>query len=461
MKNGLIVFLVRNLRSSSAMDLLLDIMMHLLDCREIEFVMSVMDKCSGIYAKKMRQNSQLGDLISFVRLRVALLKGDEITASNVFSSLPSYSAADSRLINIILQGKYHNAVKNYRTAMVCLKSLLVKVEENQEPVAVGEAYLELGLSFLGLRKLEEAKEYFFIAQEHSGRFRITYQYIRSLIMHAASLQLIGNYSEAYRLLNEAVERSNDAGSRVWELLAVFLLGRTQFELGEYEKSAATFQKALTISQLYNIREAFPVFFRWIARSFDFSGKYKGAEKILKNCSGDTECDFFLAETYYFSGKRKDARELLSGSKMNLKSETFRPSENIVYKTGFSMVEDYALSSVDGECVLSYLHRSFSSYLHGVTGAASEATADLFSITREDKLSDVDPNNHLYYLFYTLVATDKGDSPSLDRITLLSKGLKILQERASAIDSPQERRAYLNDNKWNATLLEEAKKLKLT
>lgn len=460
-KNGYISQLKKYLENNDAVDLLLNSLMYRLDGRDIDYVLSVIKWCTQAYSRKLRNNRTYNNFITFIRLRVALLSSDEATASNLISTLPPYTAADINYENLILQGKYHNAVKNYRTAMICLKSLLVKVEEHEEPLAVGEAYLELGLSFLGLRKLEEAKEYFAIAQEHSGRFNLTYQYIRALVMHAVAMQFIGNYSNSIRLLQDAVATCDKTGCRDWELLATFLLGRAQFELGEYEQAGFIFQQAMTIATLYSHKEGLPVFYAWLGRAYCFNGNYKLAEQILTNLEETAENLYFLAETYYFSGSVKKAKELLEKSSFKIKSETFRPSEFIKYKTGFSMLEDLSLSGAEGDCVLTYLYRSFFSLLCGLTGSENEAAADLFSITREDKLSDVDPNIHLYYLFYTLVAPEKEEGKALDRITLLSKGLKILQERASEIDSPKERRAYVTKNRWNSIMLEEAHKYKLT
>ena len=457
-KNGLIDLLIDSLEYDKALDLILPAIMYRLDRNELDYALEAIDKCSRIYSRKQRENNKLGEIISFLRLRSALIDGNEITSAGVFSSLPG--EAYNQLENLILQGKYHNAVKNYRTAMVCLKSLLMKVEESEQPEIVGEAYLNLGLSFLGLRKLEEAKEYFSIAQEHSMRFKLTYQYIRSLIMHSVSLLFIGNYSGALRLLEDAAREGDAAGCRNWETLAVFLRGRTFFELGEYEKARVEFQRAMTLALLYNHKKGMPVYYRWLARSFAYDSKYSTAEEILNVLEETPEGDFFLAETYYFLGKNREARELMQKRNLKYKAETFRPAEQIVYKTGFSMVEDLALSGTDGECVLSYLQRSFLTFLIGLTGSANEAAAELFSITREDRLADCDPNIHLYYLFYTLIAPETGETQILDRITLLSKGLKILQERASEIDSPQDRRSYLTKNRWNDILLGEARKYKL-
>ncbi|MBN1647568.1 MAG: tetratricopeptide repeat protein, partial [Spirochaetales bacterium] len=460
LQNALVEFMTGHLDHARALDILLEALMYCIERREIDYTQAVLRKCMKAHSRKMKENQRLGNLIAYVRLQITLVSGDEISAANIFPSLPGYLDPQEKLDNLVLQGKYHNAVKNYRSAMTCLKSILVKAEEHEQPLIIGKAYLELGLSFLGLRKLEEAKEYFFIAQEHAARYKLTYQYIRALILHSAALQFIGNYSEAVRLLEEAVRLCEVTFCRTWQTIALFLLGRTKFELGEYDHAITTFQRTMTNSLLYDIPDAIPVSLRWMARCFAFEGKYTVCKGILEGMGPSLERDFLLAECFYFEGDIGTAAGLLKKNAHVLKAETFRPSETVVYTTGYSMVEDFSLSSADGECVLSYLDRAFTSYVYGLSGAAIEASADLFSITREDKLSDIDPNIHLYYLFATLVNKNGEEAPALDKITLLSKGLKILQERASEIDSPQERRSYLTKNKWNNILFEEARKYKL-
>jgi hypothetical protein len=48
----------------------------------------------------------------------------------------------------------------------------------------------------------------------------------------------------------------------------------------------------------------------------------------------------------------------------------------------------------------------------------------------------------------------------DGVTVLSKALKLLQQRASRIDDSQVRWNFLNQNTWNARLLAAAKDKKL-
>ena len=48
----------------------------------------------------------------------------------------------------------------------------------------------------------------------------------------------------------------------------------------------------------------------------------------------------------------------------------------------------------------------------------------------------------------------------DKVTVLSKSLKTLQERASRIDAPGERSSFLWRNRWNRMIMEEARNRKL-
>jgi hypothetical protein len=48
----------------------------------------------------------------------------------------------------------------------------------------------------------------------------------------------------------------------------------------------------------------------------------------------------------------------------------------------------------------------------------------------------------------------------DKVTVLGKSLKSLQERASRIDAPAERSSFLWRNWWNRKIMEEARERKL-
>ena len=64
----------------------------------------------------------------------------------------------------LLQSKYFNAVRNHSSALVKLKSLSVKADDLESPDLTGYVYLEMANTFLGLKKIEEAHEYYLIAR---------------------------------------------------------------------------------------------------------------------------------------------------------------------------------------------------------------------------------------------------------------------------------------------------------
>jgi len=82
------------------------------------------------------------------------------------------------------------------------------------------------------------------------------------------------------------------------------------------------------------------------------------------------------------------------------------------------------------------------------------------LSREDRLSEHDPNNYHYYYLHSRVVPHGEGELLVDRLTVLSKALKHVQERATRIDDVKKRQSFLRRNRWNARLIEDAKSLKL-
>ena len=82
------------------------------------------------------------------------------------------------------------------------------------------------------------------------------------------------------------------------------------------------------------------------------------------------------------------------------------------------------------------------------------------LTREDRLSEIDPNNGYYYYLHALTFPEYSGAEAVDRLTLLSKALRHIQQTASHIDNPKHRQMYLSDNYWNSGLMNEGRAHKL-
>ena len=95
-----------------------------------------------------------------------------------------------------------------------------------------------------------------------------------------------------------------------------------------------------------------------------------------------------------------------------------------------------------------------------TGYETEGRTELVRLTREDRLSDIDLNNGYYYYLHALTLPENTGAEAVDRLTLLSKALRHIQQTASHIDDPKERQMFLMDNYWNSGLMKEGRAHKL-
>lgn len=137
------------------------------------------------------------------------------------------------------------------------------------------------------------------------------------------------------------------------------------------------------------------------------------------------------------------------------SPDFRLSDS-----GYEYIEDLVFVVSDGHGVLSHLLKAFRAFLSVLNERSAEGSAELARLTRDEKLSNIDPFNGMYYFFHALSLPEKPGTDSLDRLTLISKALRHVQTIASRIDTPDERRAYLTGNYWNSRLMQAGRKNKL-
>ncbi len=320
----------------------------------------------------------------------------------------------------------------------------------------------LGKIMLGMQRIEEAKDYFRISMETatpgSGKFLLAETYY----LGAVTYYIYGNLSQSMRLLEKSLDLSRETGRRNWEIIALFAKGRINFDLGRYQSAINVFSECLSVARIYNSLESHEIIYPWIARSFVYSGKREAGGRILENYQESAEGAFFYSEYLYFKGLYSEAEDMVNLS-LEMDSDNihlFLSPDFKLDSSGFKYMEDLVFLVMDGRGVLSHLLRAFSAYLSVLNDNPVKGIPELERLTRDDKLSDIDPFNGLYYFFHALSLPEKEGVDSLDRLTMLSKALRHVQTVASRIDFPKERMAFLTGNYWNSRLMTAAKKNKL-
>ena len=239
----------------------------------------------------------------------------------------------------------------------------------------------------------------------------------------------------------------------YELYLVFLEVRIQFELGRYDECIELCCRGLNLCALYG-EEPRPVFARWLKRAEAYSGSAAKAAIALENQLDNPEARLFYSEALFLSDQREKALRALQPELFDLSSEPvyFEPAERMKWSTGFAQVED---RGIHGE-LLGLRIRAFRAYMQSILEETNFGIDELARITREEKLSNIDPYNGLYFYYYACAIETASGVNNLDRLTALSKALKYVQERAATMDNSADKLSYLRNNYFNSRILEEAK-----
>ena len=329
-----------------------------------------------------------------------------------------------------------------------------------DPVGEAKAGIEIGLAMLAEEKLLEAHEYFAIAgraAEKTGG-RAVLEQVRSATFESIALFIYGNYTAALQFAELFYRTAEENGIRQYQLFLSFLTGRIYFELGFYETAELKFSAGRALAQTYDMPDAVRVLSSWHARAVLYGGEADSCAELLEKLDESPEVLFFRAEAYAELGQRDKALEMSERALVYQERERkILPGEYFPWDNGFESVENRAFRRQKGNEVLFRLIRALRSYLRARTVEGYEtAVNELYSLTRNDRLSEYDPYNCIYFFYYSEILPRDRDHTRDDRLTVLSKAVKYMQERMSRIEGTADKVAYMNRNIWNARLYRESK-----
>jgi hypothetical protein len=95
------------------------------------------------------------------------------------------------------------------------------------------------------------------------------------------------------------------------------------------------------------------------------------------------------------------------------------------------------------------------YVLAESGRLDEGVAEMHRLTREVKLSEIDPFNRIYYYLYSLILPESGDLSIEDRGTILGRAVRYIQERTSRLDDYSHKTDFLKRHYWNHRLMSHA------
>ncbi len=396
-------------------------------------------------------------ILSRLKLKTAILGSESRQAAGCYAELRSLDGSESQEIEgqrYLEHARYHFATGSYQEGLQDAKNALMAFQKHESEQET-EAYLYIGLHMLASSRINEAEAYLQIARESASGIS-PMLFIVNGIYAAVTQFMIGNMTRALAAIGEARTRADECSLHRFEPCLLILEVRIKFELGRYSECIELCLTGLTLCQLYG-GEPRGVFDKWLRRAQAFSGFPDEAVVALSKITADPEAVFFLSEAYYLADRREKALACIKEVELSegTRSERFSPAEEIFWDSGFSNMEDRAITGPGDRPVLTMLIRAFRAYLLCGVDASELGLNDLARITREEKLSNIDPYNGIYLYFYAHAIGTMTNKNELDRLTALSKAFKSVQERASMMDNSTDKQSFLHNNYFNRLILSEA------
>lgn len=397
-------------------------------------------------------------------LKAAIFENKDDFASDVYLRL-SRMESDDIILNserLIVCSEYLFAMYKYKKSLNLAKLALLDIQDSDDSELKTLVNLNLARILMGMKRIDESKDYFKIAKETVNREKDLYPLLE-INSHEAVVNFIyGNFSESLRLVNDSLIICHKSGRRDWELFLMFLHGRIYFELGNYSDAVVQFSEGLRQCDIYMESDKKSLFNIWLGRTYIYLKDVRYGLKILNNFDNSAEALYFSAEGLFFKEEYNNAFDKINQAFILERDRNrFFCSSNIIsWESGYDFIEDRSLVIEGGYGVLFQLIRAFKAFLMSKTNNEKEGRLELARLTREERLSEIDLNNGFYYYLHSLTLPEYTGAEAVDRLTLLSKALRHIQKTASNIDNPKHRQMYLSLNYWNSGLMEEGRVHKL-
>ena len=400
-----------------------------------------------------------------LELRCFLIENKKIACLEILKGIPEKpeSPHDVKSSLLLLEAsRYFHAMSDYQRALDYVKKVLIFLQEGEHDRLEGIAFIELGFLMLCKGRLLESSEYLNLAVEKLLGSGDSFSLMKAYLFTAVQQYLWGALDSSMDSTEKALELSCLTGFEEWQFYIEFFKCRLLFELGRYFDAEKMLSECLLRSEIYRDDSRKKIFSAWTARACVYQGKiYRGINMLL-SLEEDPEVLFFLSEAYYFNGNMEKAVDSIekAGIEDSYFTLGFMPLEHISWKNGFASIEGRILRSNKGTGVLLHNIRAMQAFLLGMTGNREYGTEILFSLTRDEKISENDPYNRFYFYLYCQLLESRKNTEMIDKLTLISKALKYLQQTSSRINNPKIRQQFMTKNYWNSRLVAEAQREKL-
>jgi tetratricopeptide (TPR) repeat protein len=409
------------------------------------------------------ETRELKMIVMSARMRALLLAGNlqgaEELSPEALALTVGYDESPAKSRLFLQVARYYGMKGEMSISLDWVKRALIQYQNLGHLEGELNATVHLGEVMLAEGKPEEALEYLSFS-EHTTRNSYGLATLRALCLSAVTLAISGNLSRAQSTAERSSELAAALMSREWELAMLFLRGRIKLDLGNFAEAVELLEQGVALAELYSLRAVKRVFTAWLGRTYAYKGDARVAFLLLKSEEENRERCYFLAETCFLSGDFAGGLEYCSRALSQAMDVSMFPGERPVWTDGFSSLEGRCFSLFGDNALLVRLIKAFQAFLMGLTGNAKQGIAQLYSLTRGEKLPAVDPYLSLYHYYYASTLPEVGRGQVDDGLTVLNKALKLLQQRASCIENSSLRWQYLHKNLWNARIFEDSQRRNL-
>jgi tetratricopeptide (TPR) repeat protein len=344
------------------------------------------------------------------------------------------------------------------------RSALLSHTKDSPPKLEARAHRMMGMTALASERYADASDYLANAHELAEMAGDHYERMMSAYARAITEFMTGSLVKATAAADQAAISAKNI-FRMDGLAAIeSLRGRIDLELGDYDIAVERYQKLEELGSKFGLAGV-PARARiWQGRALAYAGDFPTATGILESEAADAEARIFLGELELLRGRPRDARtwldkparELILGElAISVRQRPFRPSDRFEWSSPFAEIEGRCIEFSTADAPLADLELALTLFAVGLDDQDAACAEGLHSLTRSRRAAKANPGMGTYCFFCYLLEECLPDPP-VDKLTVLSRAFKVLQQRAGRIESRIQREKYMEKNTWNRRLLEAAR-----
>jgi tetratricopeptide (TPR) repeat protein len=395
----------------------------------------------------------------------ALTSSDQETARQaVLTAGKVGSGPHGATIQALMRTELAYAEGNLEGTALGARSALLAHSSDSPPKLEARAHRMMGLTALASERYADAADYLSNAHELAELAGDHYERMMSAYARAITEFMTGSLVKADLAAGQAAVSARNI-FRMDGLAAVeSLKGRIDLELGDYGKAAERYQKLEVLGNTFELAGVAPRSRIWQGRALAYAGDHQAAASLLEKELDDTEARIFMGELEILRGRPRDARTWLDKPIRELFCEEvsapdsqrpFRPSDRFEWSSPFAEIEGRCIDFSRTTTPLADLELALTLFAVGLDEDDPACAEGLHNLTRSRRAAKANPGMGNYCFFCYLLA-ERLQDPPVDKLTVLSRAFKVLQQRAGRIESRIQREKYMEKNAWNRRLLEAAR-----